>query len=69
MNFYAYFHHFLTNLHLIQYAGSPHNTVNIELRPTWVKFCKRDLYIMKMTICQFHENYHREGWTSHLGVN
>ena len=69
MNCCAYFHHFLTNLHLIQYARSPHNATNMEFCPIWVKFCKRDLYVMTMTICLFHENHHREGWTSCMGVN
>jgi hypothetical protein len=41
MNFYAYFHHFLTNLHVIQYAGSPNNAVNMEFCAIWVKLCKR----------------------------
>lgn len=34
----------------------------------WVKFGMRDLNVMPVSMCKFHENWCREGHTFHMGV-
>jgi hypothetical protein len=37
--------------------------------PTWVEFSISNLQIMLLSMCEFGENFHREGYTFLTGMN